>query len=82
MGAYARVAVTGAKTFTDYAKLTPVTAAGTRRLKVTFTAAQIHTIEAALHGGGRASATVVGTVLDAAGDILRHTAPRHLPIIG
>jgi kumamolisin len=82
MGAYARVTVTGARTFTDRATLTHVAQARTRRLKVTFTAAQDRAISAALHSGGRVSAIVVGTVLDAAGDILRHTAPRRLQITG
>ncbi len=82
MGAYARVTVTGARTFTDYATLTHVAHRASRRLKVIFTAAQVREISHALDSGGHASAVVVGTVLDAAGDILRHTAPRKLQVVG
>jgi hypothetical protein len=80
MSAYARVTVSGARTFTDYANLTPVLGRATKRLKVVFTAAQRRAISAALSRGGHASAIVVGTVLDAAGDILRHSVSRRLQI--
>jgi kumamolisin len=80
MGAYARVTVPGAKTFTAFASLVHVDGRSSRRLKIPFTGAQLRELATALKTHRHVTAVVAGAILDTAGNVERHAPPRTLKI--
>ncbi|MGC9219886.1 MAG: S53 family peptidase [Solirubrobacteraceae bacterium] len=82
MSAYVRIHIGAGPSFTDYGPLVHVARPATRSIKVVFTSSQIHRMRAALRAHRRIGGVVVATVTDAAGDILRRTAPRSFSLAG
>jgi subtilase family serine protease len=80
LAAYASVTVTGAQPFTAYSPMVHLVHQNTRGVEILFTPKQLHEIGAALTAHRSVSAEVTGAIVDAGGNIERHSAPLPLTI--
>jgi subtilase family serine protease len=80
LAAYATVTVAGGQSFTAYSQVVHLVHQNTRGVEILFTPKQLHEIEAALTAHRSVSAEVAGAIVDAGGNIERHSVPLPLKI--
>ncbi len=82
IGALARIKIRGAKTVTLYSGLYHLTAAGSKTLKIPITPREQGVMEAALAKHGKVSASIIGAIVDPAGNIERRTPAKSVSLTG
>jgi kumamolisin len=82
IGALARISVRGAKTVTLYSGLYHLSRAGSKLVKIPITAAEQVTLKADLRRKRRVTATVIGAIVDPAGNIERQTPAKSVSLTG
>jgi subtilase family serine protease len=82
IGALARISVPGVKTVTLYSGLYHLTAAGSKLVKIPISAAEQITLKSDLLRHRRITATVVGAIVDPAGNIERQTPAKSVSLTG
>jgi len=82
LGAFAQVAVGNRRAFTAYSDLYRLSKPGRRAVRIKLTSAQVGRLRKAVRRHSKVTATVVGAIVDAGGNIERESARRQLRITG
>ncbi len=82
IGALARISIPGSKTVTFYSGLYHLTAAGSKTVKIPISATEQGVLEAALAKHQNVTASVIGAIVDPAGNIERQTPAKSVSLTG